>query len=58
MDPREREKVCGSKGKRKGVWIQGEKEKVCGSKEKEKRCVDPRIKRKGVWIQGERENVC
>ena len=36
VDPREREKVCGSKGMRKGVWIQG----------KEKRCVDPRGKEK------------
>ena len=52
MGPREREKVCGSKGKRKGVCIQGEREKVCGSKEKKKRCVDARRKRKGVWIQG------
>ena len=46
-----------SRGKSKGVWIQGEREKVNGSKGKEKRKVDPRGKGKGVWIQGERKNV-
>ena len=53
----EREKVCGSMGKKKGVWIQVEKRCV-DPRKKEKRLVDQMGKRKGVLIQWEREKVC